>query len=161
MRQLKLAAAFAAAAVLFAGAPASASPGDIIDIIVGEGDLLDRLIALDAEGIADMRDTIADARVEIERAADDIRFAREEAAEGRGNRLVVLALSVAAEEIEQIVGGAVAAAYVEIDDAERRLVGVDLSPEERNETQSAIDGLRIDLADVEAALGRLMETLKD
>ena len=150
MRKLsRIAAALAASAGLFAAAPASASPGEIIDIIVGEGDLLDKLIALDAAGIAAMRDGIAEARFEIERAADDVRRAREEARAGRGNRFVALALSAVASEMDSVVARAVASAYAEIDDAERRLAYVDVSPEERDETQSAIDGLRADLGGIE------------
>lgn len=155
------AAALAAAVGLVASAPANASPGEIIDIIVGEGDLLDKLIALDADGIADMRDRIAEARIEIERAADDVRRAREDARSGRGNRFVALALSAVASEMDSVVARAIDSAYAEIDDAERRLADADVSADERDETQGAIDGLRADLGDIEEALARLMDELRN
>lgn len=148
--------------MLALAAPASARPsGDILDILVGEGDLLDKLIALDAEGIADMHEGALRARDEIDRAADDIRGAREDLRQGRGNRFVVMALSVAAEELDSVVGEAIGAAYAEIDVAERDLETADVSPEERDETRGAIDGLRFDLEDIENSLGRLMDELRE
>ncbi|MEQ1932239.1 MAG: hypothetical protein ABL957_17145, partial [Parvularculaceae bacterium] len=103
--------AFAGLTLLAPSSARASSGGDIIDIIIGEGDLLEKLIALDGQGIADLRGGLDDARLEIERAADDVRGAREDLKSGRGNRFVVMALSIAAEEIDAVVGEALGSAY--------------------------------------------------
>ena len=55
---------------------------------------------------------------------------------------------------------AMAQARREVDDADRRLRTAEVSPEERIETQGAIDGLRADLGALDAALRELLAELR-
>lgn len=154
------AACLAGAALLIAG-PAEAKGREVV-IDIGDGDLLEKLIKLDAEGIADMRADIAEARRDIEEAILEIEEARREVGDEPGAARFVLriAFSAAREATEAVVAEAMAEARKEIDDAERKLKSADVSAAERAETQGAIDGLRDDLDDLEDALLDLIEALR-
>lgn len=156
-----LGAASAAAAMVFA-APAFANEGREIVLNIGDGDLLEKLIELDAQGIADMRADIAEAREEIADAIRDIEETQEEIKDApAGARVVVRVAFAAAREVtESAVGEALAEVHEEIDDAERRLKTVDVSDAERVETQGAIDALREELAELQRSLDELVATLR-
>lgn len=151
----------AAAAAMMAFAPASAHGKEIV-LNIGDGDLLEKLIALDAQGIAEMRAEIAEARAEIAEAVRDIEEAKKEIDEApAGARVVVrIAFAAAREATEAAVKEALAEARDEIDDAERRLKSADVSEAERAETQGAIDALREDLAGLELSLNDLLAALR-
>ena len=156
--------AAAAAGFLFA-APAMAHDHEHSDhghtLTIGDDeDLLEKLIALDEEGIAHMRADIAEARADIEDAIKDVEEAREEVKSVPGGRWIVrIAFTAARAATSEAVKEAMEEAREAIDDAERRLATADVSDEERVETQGAIDGLREDLDDLEAALNELVAAL--
>jgi hypothetical protein len=146
--------------VMFAAPAAFAHDGREVVLEIGDGDLLEKLIKLDAEGIADMRADIAEARAEIAEAIQDIEEAREEIAEDPGAKFVVrIAFAAARGATKMAVGEALEDAYEEIDDAEKRLKTADVSEAERAETQAAIDALRQELAELERSLEELIEAL--
>jgi uncharacterized coiled-coil DUF342 family protein len=158
----KAAAALALGAGIFAAAPSPAHEGGQREIVIGEGDLLEKLIKLDQAGIDEMRAEIAEARADIVEAIADIRDAREELRSVPGGRLIVrVAFAAASEAASTAVAEALKEARAEIDDAERRLASADVTPEERVETQGAINGLREDLAGLESALADLVRALAD
>ena len=154
----RLAPAFVAGAALtaFAGAAVAASAPE-------EKELLEQLIDLDADEIADMRAEIADARAEIQDAIAEIEEAREEAASEPGGRAIVdAALKAAGATVAETTKMALHEARAEIDEAERQLVEAKdrLSAEEVAETQGAIDALREELEGLEEALGELATAMK-
>jgi chromosome segregation ATPase len=153
--------AAAAAAFMALAAPASAHGREIV-LDIGDGDLLEKLIALDADGIADMRADIAEARAEIAEAIEDIAEAKAEVDEApAGARFIVrIAFSAARAATEAAVSEALDEVHDEIDDAEKRLKTADVSVEERAETQGAIDALREDLASLEDSLEELFAALR-
>jgi predicted nucleic acid-binding Zn-ribbon protein len=136
--------------------------GEPREIIIGEADILEELIEMDAEDIADLRADLADIRAGIEDAIGDIAEAREEMRDAPGGRyLVKIAFAAMAEATESAVGEAISAAFAKLDVAERGLADADVSDAERRETQGAIDGLRDDLGALEDALDDLRAALED
>lgn len=161
VRQVGAALIAATAAFAFCG-PAAAHEEESKgrEIIIGDGDLLEKLIKLDEKGIADMRADIADARREIESAIAEVRKAREDVEETPGARLAVkIAFTAARAATEGVVDEVLGEFRKEIDDAERRLATMDISEGERAETQNAINGLREDLVGLEGALRALIREL--
>ncbi|MEQ1929152.1 MAG: hypothetical protein ABL957_01290 [Parvularculaceae bacterium] len=158
-------AAALAAAFLAVAAPAEAREVTIeIDrdvILGGDGDLLEKLIALDAEGIAEMRADMAEALIDIDDAIGDIKEAREEINEeaGLARFIVKVAFATARSTAKAAISEAMEDARREVDEAEADLRTAGVSADERVETQGAIDGLRTDLAALEKALARLMAEL--
>lgn len=152
-------AAAAASSIGFVAAPASART---IELNIGDGDLLEKLIALDAEGIADMRADIAEAREEIADAIRDIEDTQEEIKDAPpGSRAIVkIAFAAAREATEAVIAEALDEVYEEIDDAEVRLKSADVSEAERIETQGAIDALREELAELQRSLDDLTAALR-
>lgn len=131
-------------------------------IILGEdGDLLAQLIALDAQGIADMRTDFADARREIDDSIAEIEDARAELRGVPGGRLIIrVAFASAANAASEAAGAAMDEAFDEVDRAEMGLRDAEVSAAERVETQGAIDTLRRELSQLEASLGRLLDALR-
>lgn len=142
--------------------PAAASENRDIIIDIGEdGDLLEQLIDLDREGIEDLRAEIAEARAEVAAAIADIEEAREDVKGVPGARLILrIAFASARAGAGSAVGEALAAARIEIDEAEQGLRTADVSAEERVETQGAIDALREELDELEVVLGDLLSALR-
>ncbi len=156
----------AAAAAMMLVAPAAAQEYNDHDRkyiinISDEGDLLEKLIALDADGIEDLRAEIADAKADIADAMDDIDEARAEASEAPGGRFVLrIAFAVARGVTEGAVEEALAEVRAELDDAERTLPMMDISDDEKVETQYAIDMLRDELEGLEDSLDELVEAMR-
>lgn len=154
-------AAGVAAACLAVASPAFAHDSDSILTIGGDDNLLGDLIELDAEGIQNLREEFAEARADIKDAIADIEKAREEAkASPGGGAIVEVAFNAARAATSGAVKSALAEAREEIDDAERELARMDVSPEERVETQKSIDVLREEFAGLEEALEELLAALK-
>lgn len=130
-------------------------------VIKGDGDLLQKLIDLDAGGIEEMRQDLADARADILDAISDVRDAREDAKDGAGAAIVDIAMKAARASLSGVVEESLAEAGEEVDRAERDLRTADVSPEERAETQHAIDVLREGLAGIEDALTQLADSFDD
>lgn len=162
---VRTAAAITAGACLVAAAPAQARDVDIeFDrhiILDGDEDLLEQLIALDAEGIADMHADMAEALGDIDEAIEEIREARDEINEEAGFARVIVkvAFATARATAKTAINEAMKDAREEVDEAEAKLKTADVSADERVETQGAIDGLRGDLKELEAALQRLLAEL--
>ncbi|MEZ5895664.1 MAG: hypothetical protein R3C51_04620 [Parvularculaceae bacterium] len=129
--------------------------------ISDDEDLLEKLIALDAEGIEDLRAEIAEAKQDIADAMDDIDEVRAEAGEAPGGRLVLrIAFAVARGVTESAVEEALSEVRAELDDAERKLPTMDISDDEKVETQYAIDMLRSELDGLEDSLDDLVNAMR-
>ncbi len=126
-------------------------------------DFLEQLIELDADDIEDVREEMAEASVEIRDAITEIDDAREEvkAAPG-GSAILEAALAIASSFAEKAMDEGFAEATTELDRVEDELHGMEneLSAEEYAETQLAIDTIRSEMAEIEVALGELLETMK-
>jgi uncharacterized membrane protein len=163
---LMMTAAAALAVGLMFATPAAAHDHDDHDHnfsinLSDDGDLLEKLIELDADGIEDMRADIAEARDDIADAMDDIEDAREEASEAPGGRFVLrIAFAIARGVTAGAVEEALEEVREELDDAERTLPTMDISDEEKVETQYAIDVLRSDLEGLEESLQELVEAMR-
>lgn len=126
-------------------------------------DLLEQLIALDADDIQDMREEFADALDEIDDAMDDIDDAREEAkATPGGGAVLKIAFGAASIAITESVDTAFEKVRAELDDASARLLDMKgtLDAAEFSETQEAISVIRTGLDDIEAALDKLVAAMK-
>lgn len=126
-------------------------------------DLLDQLIELDAEDIADIREEMADAREDIRDAILDIEDAREEAKAAPGGKSIVnAALKAASAIVDSAVSEALDEVRSELDSAERRLPGRadEIGADEVAETQLAIDTIREEIVEVEAALEELLDVMR-
>lgn len=155
-----LVAAGAAAAGLFLATPAFAHGGHDILSLGDDDNLLQELIDLDADGIQDLRDEFADARADIKDAINDVEEAREEVKSAPGGAAIAkIAFKAAREATSTAVRKALAEANDRVDEAERQLKTADVSPEERVETQEAIDVLREGLASLEEPLDDLLAAL--
>jgi predicted nucleic acid-binding Zn-ribbon protein len=153
--------ALAGATAIAAATPAAAGAGDVIIEIGEDGDLLDQLIALDRQGIEDMRAEFAAARAEIAAALVDIRSAREDVKSVPGGRVILkIAFASARAGASAAVDEALADARAAIDDAERDLADAAVSEAERTETQDAIRTLRAELSSLESALRELLDALE-
>jgi hypothetical protein len=166
MKKSLFAVAFATAALALS-APADArdvsikTGGDRTIVLGKDGDLLEQLIALDAQGIADMQADFADARREIDQAIDEIEDARADMRGVPGGRLIIrIAFATAAEATSEAAGEAMDDAYDELERAEDELRRMDISREEFVETQGAIETLRDELGLLEESLDRLSTALR-
>jgi len=159
-----------AAAMTFAVAAPAASAHDLGNIAVngfsfdfdGE-DLLQSLIEMDAEDIAEMRAEFAEARVEIRDAIGEIDDARAEAEKSdEAKSILAVALSEASESVEETVQTAFAEVRTELDRAESELSEMrsTLDDAEFNETKDLIAFLRSELVEFEAAIGELVAAMK-
>lgn len=134
---------------------------DHVLFIGKDGDLLERLIELDAADIEEMRADFAEARSDIRDAVKDVEEAREEvrAVPGAGT-IVKAAFATARVTVTGAVADALDEVREELDVAERDLAAADVSEAERIETQDAIDMLRTELAALEAAMDELADALR-
>lgn len=126
-------------------------------------DLLDQLIELDADDIADIRDEMADAREDIRDAIADIDDARDEVKSVPGGKAILaVALRSASGAVSDATEDAFEEVRSELDSAERRLPGraSEIGDAEVAETQEAINALREGLDSVEAALAELKEAME-
>ena len=126
-------------------------------------DLLEQLIALDADDIQDIREEMADALEEIDDAMDEIEDARAEAkATPGGGAILKIAFGAASMALTESVDAVFDEVRAELDLAARRLLEMKstLSAEEFAETQEAISVIRTGLADIEAALDELVASMK-
>jgi len=150
----------AAAALALAAAPAAAK--DVSVVINDRGELLEKLIKMDAAAIADMRADLADARADIAEAIADIADARREAESEApfARSIMKIAFSFAGDRVENEASDAIRDALAALDDAEADMAALSLSDAERAETQAAIDILRSELPLILAALDDLAAALK-
>ncbi len=160
-RFLIAAIALAGAALISTAAVAGENKGRDIVIDIGEdGELLEQLIAMDAGDIADMRDEFAEARAEIKEAVADIAEARSDVKGVPGGGVILkIAFATARSSVSVAVDEALGEARREIDRAARALKTMDVSADERVETEGAILTLREELDLLEAALEELMDAL--
>jgi len=157
----KLALAGIAAGGLAFASPAYAKDRNITINFGDDGDLLEQLIELDADGIEDLRAELADARADVAEAMEEIEDARSEMADVPGGRLILkIAFASARAGASTAIDEALREARGEIDRAEKDLKTVDVSDEERVETQEAIDVLRTELDALEESLEELMDALR-
>jgi len=159
---IRLALAGAAVCGLAFATPASARESRDIVINIGkDGDLLEQLIELDQDGIDEMRAEIAAARADVAEAIADIEEAREEVKGVPGARIILrIAFASARAGASTAVDEALGEARVEIDRAESELRAADVSAEERDETQGAIEALREELDALEVVLNDLLDALQ-
>jgi uncharacterized coiled-coil DUF342 family protein len=158
----RLALAGAAVCGLAFSTPATARESRDIVINIGkDGDLLKQLIELDEEGIDEMRGEIAEARAEVAEAIADIEEVREEVKGVPGARIILrIAFASARAGASTAVDEALGEAREEIDRAESELRTADVSAEERDETQGAIEALREELDALEVVLNELLDALR-
>lgn len=159
---LLMTAALALAAGSLAVSPAAAGEKESRTIVIDyDGDILDELVDLDADEIADLQEEFADARAEIEEAIDEIEDARAEMDDVPGGGLILkIAFGAAQIATEAVVAEVMAEVRADIDEAEDQLGVADLDAGEREETQDAIDALRDELDALEASLDELMDALE-
>ncbi len=155
-------AALAAAALISTAAVAGENKGRDIVIDIGEdGELLEQLIEMDADDIADMRAEFAEARADIKEAIADVADARSEVKGVPGGGVILkIAFATARSSVSVAVDEALDEARREIDRAARDLKAMDVSAEERAETEGAILTLREELDLLEIALEELMDALR-
>lgn len=152
-----------ASAMLVSPAAAASGKGDrevVIDF--GEdGNLLEKLIEMDADEIADMRAEFAKARAEIREAIGEVGDARDEVNGVPGGRVVLkIAFATARSAASMAIDEALAEARAEVGRAERELTTVDVSAAERTETAGALSILGEELDALEAALQELIVALR-
>ncbi|WP_133162196.1 hypothetical protein [Hyphococcus luteus] len=126
-------------------------------------DLLQTLIDMDAEDIADLREEMADARADIKDAIGDVEEARREAKEDpKTAGFVDIAFAAASASVESSTRGVFDNVYAALDRAESNLDAgkVEVSDAEFEETSEAIAVIREELAGVEAALDELLAAMK-
>ncbi len=169
MTSAKTALIAGAAALAFTLAPAANASefGDIsiedFNLNLGDEDLLDGLIAMDADEIAELRAELAEARVEIAGAIQEIEDARAEAAKSKeAAAILAVALSEASKSVEETVAEAFDEARQELNRAEGELIDMkpSISSAEFEETSALIAYLRSELVEIETALGDLVAAMK-
>ena len=152
-----------ASAALISTAAVAGEKGerDLVINIGKEGDLLEQLIAMDAEDIEDMRSEFAEARADIKEAIGDIDEARADVKGVPGGGVILkIAFATARSSASIAIDEALADARREISRAERDLKSADVSADERAETAIAISTLREELDSLQAALEELIEALR-
>ena len=151
----------AVAAVSFATAtPAAAKDREVVIDIDGDGDLLQRLIEMDAADIEDMRSEFRDAYDDIIESIADIEEARADVKGVPGGRLILkIAFAAARSGASESANAAINEARIALDGAERDLAVADVSAEEKVETGEAINAIREGLVLVEDALDQLFAAM--
>lgn len=135
-----------------------------IDIDFEDGEVLEKLIELDADDIADIRDELGEARDDIFDAISDIEEARQKALEDpMAAGVMKVAFSAASVAINVKAKGAFRKVYAELDKAEQDLNSgaVEVSAAEMAETQEFIAVLREELGGIEEALDALIAAMRD
>jgi predicted nucleic acid-binding Zn-ribbon protein len=134
---------------------------DIVINVGKDGDLLKQLIEMDASDIEDMRAEFAEARADIKEAIADITDARSEVKGVPGGGVILkIAFATARSSVSIAVDEALSDARREVDRAARDLKSMDVSADERAETELAISTLREELDSLEVALEELMDALQ-
>ena len=124
---------------------------------------MDQLIALDADDIEDLRQELADARLEVLAAIDEVEEAKQELDDVPGGEAILkVAFSVAGVAVSKSTDKAFEKLRYEIDLAEEQLIERQdqVGAEEFTETQLAIDVLREGIADIEVALADVIDALR-
>ncbi len=158
------------AMLAFTAATPAAVAGDISSISIDglnfdfdNEDLLQSLIEMDADDIAEMREELAEARVEIRDAIGEIAEARAEAEDSDEARAILaVALSQASKSVEDSITEAFGEVRAELDRAEGELSGMKstLSSAEYAETNDLIAFLRSELVEFEVAIAELVTAMK-
>lgn len=163
LSSLVIAVAALAAAVLVSTAAVAGDRKDR-ELVINfgkEGALLEQLIEMDAADIEDMRTEFAEARADIRDAIADIAEARSDVEGVPGGGVILkIAFAAARSSASVAVDEALTEARREIDRAARDLKTMDVSPNERMETERAISTLREELDSLQAALEELMDALR-
>ncbi len=158
-----LALSFVTSAAMAGDKPNISIDMDSLDFDIGDEDLLEKLIEMDAEDIAELRADMAEARADIKEAIREIEKARREA-EGspESKAIIVGALAAAAESVSSSTKGVFQQVRDELDRAERELndAKAGVSAEEFAETSGVIALLREELSEVELALADLIDAMK-
>lgn len=154
--------ALAGVALVSTAAVAGEKKGRDIVINIGEeGELLEQLIEMDAADIEDMRAEFAEARADIREAIADIDEARSDVKGVPGGGVILkIAFATARTSVSVAVDEALGEARREIDRAASDLRKMDVSADERAETEGAILTLREELDQLQDALEELMDALK-
>lgn len=161
-----LAALAASFAFVFA-APISASAHDNFSFdgfsFDHDEDLLEDLVALDADDIDELRDEMREAQSDIKDAINDIREAREDVRDAPGGGAI---MKVALSSASVIVSASTKSAFKEARRALER-AEADLSDQrsalgeaEFAETTMAIEAIRDGIAGLEVALGELLAEMR-
>ena len=149
-----------AAALALAASPASAHSYSFS--FDDHEDLLEQLIALDADGIADLRSDLQEAQADVADAIEDIAEAREEVKEVPfGGLIARIAFSAAKASVSEATDIAIDEIREELNLAEEELGARrnDLGEAEFNETSGAIAMIQEELDGLEAVLDELVEAL--
>ncbi|NOX82242.1 MAG: hypothetical protein GXP06_04500 [Alphaproteobacteria bacterium] len=126
-------------------------------------DLLEQLIALDADDIEELREEMADARVDIRDAIAEIEEAREEVKSAPGGAVIMkVALTTASAVVETTTSRAFKKVKRELARVERELADTRESVGEAEfaETTLAIDMIREELAAIQTSLAELTDAMK-
>lgn len=126
-------------------------------------DLLEQLIELDADGIEEIRVEMADAREDIADAILDIEEAREEAREASGGAVIMkIALGTAGTVVTKTTGKVFREIKADLNDAASELEETrgEVGEAEYAETTLAISVLREEIASLEAALDELTSAMR-
>ena len=162
MQTIRHCAASAAVLALAAFTPAAAGS---YDIHIGDyEELLEQLIEMDADDIAEMRADFAEARADIDEAIRDIEEAKEEVKEvPLGGMVAKTAFSAASATVSKATDTALGEVSKELDKAETELGKQrgSLGEAEYQETSGAIMMLREELDALQGRLDKLTETLKE
>lgn len=155
----------AAALALAAFAPfTGASAGSYHLHFDDHEDMLEQIIELDAEGIADLRDDLTEARADIADAIRDIEEAKEDVKEvPLGGMVAKIAFRAASATVSKATETALDEIRDELVKAERELDTrrSDLGEAEYVETRDAITMIRKELKNLENALEDLTDALKE
>lgn len=155
----------AAALTLAAFAPLSgASAGSYNLHFDDHEDLLEQIIELDAEGIANLRADLTEARADIADAIRDIEDAKEDVKEVPfGGMVAKVAFRAASATVSKATETALDEVRDELVKAERELGArrTDLGEAEYMETSDAITMIRKELKSLEDALEDLTDALKE
>ncbi len=161
-RNCALALAALAALTVAAFLPTDASAGRYH--IDDPDDLVEELINMDANDIADLRDDLIDARADIREAIEEVADAKEDVKEAPGGEAISrVAFRVASAAVSRATGAALAEARDTLDDAELILAErrSDIGDAEFAETQGAIDMIRTELGEIESVLDELLAALRE
>jgi len=126
-------------------------------------DLLEQLIELDADGIQEIREEMADAREEIADAILEIEDAREEVREAPGGAVIMkIALGTASTVVTKATGKVFKEVKADLNDAASELEETRnaVGEAEYAETTLAISVLREEIAELEVALSELTDAMR-
>jgi hypothetical protein len=127
-------------------------------------DLVEQLIKMDEDDIADLRADLVDARADIREAISDIEDAKDDVKDAPGGEAISrVAFRVAGAAVSSATGAALAEAHDALNEAEQILDGRrdELGMSEYRETRGAIDMIRGELTEIEATLQDLLDALRD